>query len=200
MGVAILSGVIESLQKLKDSQPSESARQAPALDDSYPDAQMPLGDSTPNRFITCVSRPESARKLKKRWLDLGREDIEVRVSDNVRGVAECDVILLGYVLRSYRRFSLCKSNRIIDSALAPQIWRCSCKPQMAKDVLGAPGMHEALSNKLLISILAGTTTSQLRSFVPSSTRVVRAMPNTPCQVSPNSSLCFEEFMITDCEL
>jgi len=152
MGVAILSGVIESLHKPKDSQPSGSEPQTPALDGSYPDVQVSLGDSTPNRFITCVSRPESARKLKKRWLDLGREDIEVRVSDNVRGVAECDVILLG------------------------------CKPQMAKDVLGAPGMHEALSNKLLISILAGTTTSQLRSFVPSSTRVVRAMPNTPCQI------------------
>ncbi|KAA1099938.1 delta 1-pyrroline-5-carboxylate reductase [Puccinia graminis f. sp. tritici] len=151
MGVAILSGVIESLKTSKDAQPSSSVPQTPTAE-SDPDVDAPTEDSIPNRFVTCVSRPESARKLKKRWLELGREDIEVRVSDNVRGVAECDVILLG------------------------------CKPQMAKDVLGAPGMQEALSNKLLISILAGTTTSQLRSFVPSSTRVVRAMPNTPCQI------------------
>ncbi|OAV97602.1 pyrroline-5-carboxylate reductase, variant [Puccinia triticina 1-1 BBBD Race 1] len=151
MGVAILSGVIESLKKPQDVQPSSSGPQTPSAEPDA-DVDVPPEDSIPNRFITCVSRPESARKLKKRWLELGREDIEVRVSENVRGVAESDVIILG------------------------------CKPQMAGDVLGAPGMQEALSNKLLISILAGTTTSQLRSLVPSSTRVVRAMPNTPCQI------------------
>lgn len=47
-------------------------------------------------------------------------------------------------------------------------------------------MAEALEHKLLISILAGTTISQLVSWVPQSTRVVRAMPNTPCKVSPSS--------------
>lgn len=43
-------------------------------------------------------------------------------------------------------------------------------------------MFEALEGKLLISILAGVTIRQLAGWVPSSTRVVRAMPNTPCKV------------------
>lgn len=43
-------------------------------------------------------------------------------------------------------------------------------------------MKEALEGKLLISILAGVTISQLTAWVPQTTKVVRAMPNTPCRV------------------
>lgn len=53
---------------------------------------------------------------------------------------------------------------------------------MAHSVLSQPGMSEALEGKLLVSILAGVTIAQLEALVPSSTRVVRAMPNTPCKV------------------
>lgn len=53
---------------------------------------------------------------------------------------------------------------------------------MARDILSAEGMHAACANKLVISILAGVTITQLQSWLPDSTRVVRAMPNTPCQV------------------
>ena len=58
----------------------------------------------------------------------------------------------------------------------------SCKPQVAHTILSEPGIHDALEGKLLISILAGVTIRQLTEMVPSSTRVVRAMPNTPCKV------------------
>lgn len=53
---------------------------------------------------------------------------------------------------------------------------------MAHTILNEPGMQEALANKLLISILAGVTITQIHSWVPKSTKVVRAMPNTPCKV------------------
>lgn len=43
-------------------------------------------------------------------------------------------------------------------------------------------MRDALAGKLLISILAGVTIAQLSALVPEDTRVVRAMPNTPCKV------------------
>lgn len=151
MGISVLSGVIDSLKTPRTLSPSNSAPQTPAVE-SHSELGSSIESSLPERFITCVSRPESARKLKKRWSDLGRDDIEVRVSENVRSVAECEVILL------------------------------SCKPQMAKDILSEPGMEEALSNKLVVSILAGTTIKQLQAIVPQSTRVVRAMPNTPCQI------------------
>lgn len=43
-------------------------------------------------------------------------------------------------------------------------------------------MKEALDGKLLISILAGVTIPQLAAWVLPTTKVVRAMPNTPCRV------------------
>ena len=43
-------------------------------------------------------------------------------------------------------------------------------------------MKEALDGKLLISILAGVSVAQLAGWTLPSTKIVRAMPNTPCQV------------------
>lgn len=59
---------------------------------------------------------------------------------------------------------------------------CSCKPQQAHIILNEPGMKEALDGKLLISILAGVTIAQISAWVLPSTKVIRAMPNTPCKV------------------
>jgi len=58
----------------------------------------------------------------------------------------------------------------------------SSKPNIAKTILQEEGMHAALDGKLVISICAGVTISQLKSWVPESVNVVRAMPNTPCKV------------------
>lgn len=59
----------------------------------------------------------------------------------------------------------------------------SCKPQAAHAILNEPDLKEALEGKLLISILAGVTIKQLSAMVSPQTKVVRAMPNTPCKVS-----------------
>ncbi|WFD02093.1 pyrroline-5-carboxylate reductase [Malassezia obtusa] len=48
-------------------------------------------------------------------------------------------------------------------------------------VLQEEGMQEALKDKLLISIAAGTTISKIEGYAPSA-RVVRAMPNTPSKI------------------
>ena len=50
-------------------------------------------------------------------------------------------------------------------------------------------MREALDGKLLISILAGVTIRQLMNLVSPSTKVIRAMPNTPCKVSQKDWVC-----------
>lgn len=42
--------------------------------------------------------------------------------------------------------------------------------------------REDLEGKLLISICAGLTIGQIKKWVPESTVVVRAMPNTPAKV------------------
>ena len=52
------------------------------------------------------------------------------------------------------------------------------KPQVARTVLDAPGVTEALAGKLLISICAGVDTGTLARSA-SEAAVVRAMPNTP---------------------
>jgi pyrroline-5-carboxylate reductase len=44
----------------------------------------------------------------------------------------------------------------------------------------------SLDGKLFISILAGLTMRQITKWVLPTTRVVRAMPNTPCKVRPSS--------------
>ncbi len=64
----------------------------------------------------------------------------------------------------------------------------SCKPQLAHTILSEPGLKEALAGKLLVSILAGVTMEQLKGWVPPTTRVVRAMPNTPCKAWATSTL------------
>ena len=70
----------------------------------------------------------------------------------------------------------------VGSSLNLTLFFTSCKPQVAYAILGEPGIKEALDGKLLISILAGITMNQLESWVLPTTRVVRAMPNTPCKV------------------
>ncbi len=55
------------------------------------------------------------------------------------------------------------------------------KPQMAGQVV--PEIGAAWSDgKLLVSILAGTTTSRLQALLPAGAHVVRAMPNTPLAI------------------
>ncbi|RIA89011.1 pyrroline-5-carboxylate reductase dimerization-domain-containing protein [Glomus cerebriforme] len=80
------------------------------------------------------------------------DKITVLIGQNVEGIKEADIVLL-----------------------------CT-KPQIAKIILTEEGMQEALENKLVISILAGVTIKQLNEWVPSSARVIRAMPNTPCMI------------------
>jgi pyrroline-5-carboxylate reductase len=55
------------------------------------------------------------------------------------------------------------------------------KPQMAAQVV--PGLTAGwYGDKLLISILAGTPTTKLQSWLGAGARVVRAMPNTPLAI------------------
>jgi len=47
-------------------------------------------------------------------------------------------------------------------------------------------MKDALKNKLVISIMAGVTISQMEVWLDSTTRIARAMPNTPSKVGYKS--------------
>ncbi|KAL8284277.1 hypothetical protein RQP46_005026 [Phenoliferia psychrophenolica] len=154
MGISVLSGVIDNIS-------SPLAATNALEDESAPSTPMgsmilePKADSLPDRFIATVNRVESVKKLKKVFRELGGlgPTVQIRQGDeNVKSVAESDVILL------------------------------CCKPQLAESLLMVPGMSEALEGKLLISILAGTTISMMRGWVPASCTVVRSMPNTPTKI------------------
>ncbi|CAG8443765.1 23677_t:CDS:2 [Dentiscutata erythropus] len=94
----------------------------------------------------------SGEETAQKVINLFGESVTVTAGQNVKGVEEADVVLL-----------------------------CT-KPQIAKTVLTEDGMAEALENKLIISILAGVSLNQLKEWVPKSTTIVRAMPNTPCMI------------------
>ncbi|KAI8998577.1 pyrroline-5-carboxylate reductase [Trametes punicea] len=151
MGVAILSGVLASLDAKSSFLPQ------PKWESHTPGTVTPQtldDESLPSRFIACVSREETAKKLGAAFFNAGTlgRSVEIVCGANVKAVRESHVVLL------------------------------CCKPQVANTILSEPGMKEALADKLLISILAGVTIAQLIAMVGPSTRVVRAMPNTPCKI------------------
>ncbi|KAL5511620.1 PRO3 [Sanghuangporus vaninii] len=166
MGIAVLSGVVASLEQLPNYHPngtlpsflsSASSSAVPKWEHHTSGTVTPVGApgaSLPSRFIACVNREDSVRHLMQIFHGKGglSESVEIVSNENVESVKESDVILL------------------------------CVKPQHAHSVLSEPGMKEALRGKLLISILAGVTIPQLEALVDSSTRVVRAMPNTPCKI------------------
>ncbi|KAF8559825.1 putative delta 1-pyrroline-5-carboxylate reductase [Imleria badia] len=152
MGVAIISGVVSSLQS------RDNTHVFPKWESHTPGTSTPTADSPdpslPSFFIATVTRQESAQKLQHTFGLLGGlgSSVQVFVDENLAAVQRSDVVIL------------------------------CCKPHQAQTILGQDGMKEALDGKLLISILAGVTISQLTAWVPPTTKVVRAMPNTPCRI------------------
>ncbi|KAG1768371.1 putative delta 1-pyrroline-5-carboxylate reductase [Suillus occidentalis] len=152
MGIAIISGVITSLQS------GLNTHEIPKWESHTPGTCTPTADSPdpslPSIFTATVTRKESAQKLQHTFGLLGGlgSSVQVVTGKNLAAVQQADVIIL------------------------------CCKPHQAHVILSQNGMQEALAGKLLISILAGVTILQLTGWVPPTTRVVRAMPNTPCRI------------------
>jgi len=123
----------------------------------------------PTHFIACVQRASSAQRIDAALPPAAsRAPTQILTGNNLAGVRAASVVLLG------------------------------CKPYMVSSILSAPDIANALNGKLLISICAGVTISQLQSLAPGA-RVVRAMPNTAAKiresmtvVSPQPGLPREE--------
>lgn len=84
MGIAILSGILSSVSSLKTPASSTSGTTTPSED---------LPPRTPSRFLACVTRPQSAKRIKAELSHL-TDSLSVLQSENVRGVREADVVLL----------------------------------------------------------------------------------------------------------
>ncbi|KAI9804112.1 MAG: Pyrroline-5-carboxylate reductase [Sarcosagium campestre] len=151
LGTAILSGILDSLQKASSSSTSSDTPDTPAR--------------LPTRFVACVKRPESAKRITDS-LSAHKSVLKVLHNDNLSGVKAADVVILG------------------------------CKPYMVADLLGGEhraSMAEALSGKLLISILAGVTAEQIENELfgakgSRSCRVVRALPNTASVIGESMTM------------
>ncbi|KIM24005.1 hypothetical protein M408DRAFT_332059 [Serendipita vermifera MAFF 305830] len=173
MGVSIISGVIASLESstshlrspngnyLKKWESHTPGTSTPTIATISQNGESPLSDfapvadpSIPTRFLACVSRQSTAQTLRNTFGTLGPlgASVEVFTNANVEAASQANVILL------------------------------CCKPQTAQVILNEDGMREALNGKLVISILAGVTLSQMKDWVTPETRLVRAMPNTPCKI------------------
>ncbi len=168
MGIAILSGIISSLSEIKSS---KSGEVTPMSMSGPPTPAEEVPTRLPSRFIACVRRAESAKRIGKALSghdESHQESLTILQNDNLRGVREADVVLL------------------------------CCKPQMVATVLGYglgsehekdSAMTDALKGKILISICAGVPVSQIEEILYGSVsdkepetegrcRIVRAMPNT----------------------
>lgn len=69
-----------------------------------------------------------------------------------------------------------------------QIIFLCCKPYMVESILQDPAVSLHLQNKLLVSVCAGIKLDQLKSFSNEGAHIIRAMPNTPCQIQQGMSL------------
>ena len=104
MGIAIISGILESLETRLTTGANAVGTRPSASGVSTPIPSYMLyasDDSLPSRFIACVRRAESARKLEKLFTsDFGEERvgkdgmIEVCAGQNVPSVLSSDVVLL----------------------------------------------------------------------------------------------------------
>lgn len=99
MGIAILSGIVESLddskRSLSNGYPKWEVHTPGTL---TPTASTP-DPSVPSRFLACVSRESTAEKLVKILGAVGElgKNIEVFASRNIEAVQQADVVLLWYV-------------------------------------------------------------------------------------------------------
>ena len=103
MGVAVLSGVIASLESAIQAQSpfaSPLKWESHTSGTSTPTGNPTSEPSTPSSFIACVSRQESARKLRSTFKGCGAMlgvEVEVVVGRNVESVDRADVVLLWWV-------------------------------------------------------------------------------------------------------
>jgi pyrroline-5-carboxylate reductase len=88
MGIAILSGILSSLREINGPRPL----QVPSSGASTPMEEIPA--KLPSRFIACVRRPESAKKVKTALWEYSSE-LKVRQYENVLSVQQSEVVILG---------------------------------------------------------------------------------------------------------
>ncbi|KAI1397863.1 pyrroline-5-carboxylate reductase [Hypoxylon fuscum] len=155
MGIAILSGILSSLQEMSGPKPLQTptGRSTPA--DEVP-------SRLPSRFIACVRRPESAKKVKQALWEHS-SSVKVVQKENVAAVMKADVIILA-----------CKPYMVEDLLNEPGI---------------AKALHGKLLISICAGVTVPDIEKILHGAVPEKDpevdgrcRIVRALPNTASMV------------------
>ena len=112
-------------------------------------------------FVACVRRKDAVTAIRDKLRSQANAvNVEILDGQNLRGVEQADTILL------------------------------ACQPHMYTALFEEPGMREALKGRLIISVLAGVTTTQLELALGGSgtSFVIRTMPNIACFVRDSTTL------------
>lgn len=91
MGIAILSGILASLQESSTANKSTFTFTSSPSGTSTPAEEIP--SRLPSRFIGCVRRPESAKKVKQALIE-SLNVVKIVQNDNVNACHEADIIIL----------------------------------------------------------------------------------------------------------
>ncbi|KAL1843798.1 hypothetical protein VTJ49DRAFT_7508 [Mycothermus thermophilus] len=151
MGIAILSGILTALDELPggaNSKPSASGTSTPLYETT-------TTTRLPSRFIACVKRPESVKKLKAAFAS-HLSAVTIAQNANVRSAQESDLVLLA-----------CKPYMYKDILSEPGM-AAALEGKLLISILA--GVTEAQISAILCEANGGVP-------VPGC-RVVRAMPNT----------------------
>ena len=125
----------------------------------------------PTSLIACVHKQDSADALKKRFEK--SSVVQVLANENVRGVKEGAIIILGV------------------------------EPDQYQNVLSQEGMREALTSKILVSLIGGVTIPKLETAIYGANalqdegsekqcQIIRVTPSTASAVRDSYSLIVEE--------
>ncbi|KAF4816844.1 Pyrroline-5-carboxylate reductase [Colletotrichum tropicale] len=154
MGIAILNGILTSLQEMQAPKPL----QTPSGSGTSTPLQDEVPRRLPSRFIACVRRPESAKKVKKALWEHSSV-LKVVQNENIPSVLKSDVILLA-----------CKPYMVKDILSEPGMARA---------------LHGKLLVSVCAGVTEADLEEILHGVAPTKSpeedgrcRVIRAVPNT----------------------
>ncbi|KAI1334172.1 pyrroline-5-carboxylate reductase [Xylariaceae sp. FL0016] len=152
MGIAILSGILISLSEMSAPRPLQTPTSGP----STPRDEIP--SRLPSRFIACVRRNESAKRVKQALWEHS-SSVKVVLNENVAAVMKSDIVLLA-----------CKPYMVEELLNEPGMTRA---------------LHGKLLISVCAGITVEAIEKILHGAVPEKDpeldgrcRIVRAMPNT----------------------
>lgn len=98
MGIAILSGVVDSLEARNNTIRPPHPKWEVHTPGTMTPAESSEDPSIPSRFIACVTRTESAKRLQSVFSALGPlgTAVEVVTGQNLESVRQADAVLLWF--------------------------------------------------------------------------------------------------------